>query len=47
MRAVTFQSMRRTSSPCRYGRCWSKSNPAPRCGLVYGPTRWLRIRFAV
>ena len=46
-RAVTFQSMRRTSSPGRYGRCSSKSKPLPATRLVYAPTRRLRIRFAV
>ena len=46
-RAVTFQSIRRTSSPGRYGRCSSKSKPVPRSGLVYVPIRRLRIFFAV
>src|SRR5438093_2895203 len=37
MRAVTFQSMLRMSSPCSYSRTSSKSRPEPRNTLRYVP----------
>src|SRR5688572_5632659 len=53
MRAVTFQSMWRTSSPGWYSRTSSNSMPRPLKALSYSPasrsvtTRWVRIWIAL
>ena len=44
MRAVTFQSMWRTSSPGRYGRIIASSVPAPTCGVRCSPGTRLSTR---
>ena len=44
VRAVTFQSIRRTSSPGSYGRTWASSVPPPRSWARNSPGRSPRIR---
>ena len=44
VRAVTFQSIRRTSSPGSYGRTWASSVPPPRSWARYSPGTRPRIR---
>ena len=44
VRAVTFQSIRRMSSPGSYGRTWASSVPPPRSWARYSPGSRPRIR---